>query len=88
MTTATATDTDLRWFDMLATANALYVDDDTSEVYSTNPQADYFLRVREDDGTYVVTQLTNDRAELIGAEVRLSRVRDEVVVATVEALLA
>lgn len=82
------TNTDTRWFELLADTVAHYVDDATSEVYAMRADAPYFLRVREDDGTYYLTQLTNDRAELIGGTVQLSRVSDDVVAATVEALLA
>lgn len=82
------TDTETRWFELLTDSVAHYVTDTSSEVYAMRADAPYFLRVTEDDGTYVLTQLTNDRAELIGGDVRLSRVPDAVVAATIEALLS
>ena len=76
------------WFEFLTVGVAHYIDDATSEVYALNPNAPYFVRVREDDGTFYVTQLTDDRAELIGGHATLSQLPAEVVAGTIDAMLA
>lgn len=81
------TDTETRWFELLTDAVAHYVDDTTSEVYAMRADAPHFVRVREDDTTYVVTLLTNDRAELIAGEARLTGLPDAVVGGTIESML-
>lgn len=81
------TQTDTRWFEMLTDSVAEYVDDVTSEVYAMRADAPHFARIREDEGTYVITLLTNDRAELIAGEARLTHLSDEVVATTIESML-
>ena len=78
---------DLMWFDLLVDAVAHYIDDDTSEVYAMRPNAPHFARVRTDDQTIVVTLLTNDRAELVAGEARLTHLPAPVLAATIEAML-
>jgi hypothetical protein len=76
-----------RWFEDLTETVAHYISDDVSEVYAMRPDARYFARVREDDGTFVVTLLTNDHAELIGGEARLIGLPETVVGEMIEAML-
>ncbi len=85
----TTTDT-ARWFELLDDAAfvAHYIDDTTSEVYAMRADAPTFARVREDDGMVVVTLLTNDRAELIAGEARLSYLSEAVIAATIGAMLS
>jgi hypothetical protein len=77
-----------RWFESLTDTVAHYITDDVTEVYAMRPDAPYFARVREDDGLFVVTLLTNDAAELIGGEARLYDMSETVVAAMIEAALA
>ena len=88
MNTAAATET--RWFEMLDDTQTVahYITDDVSEVYALAADAPYFIRVREDDGSFYLTMLTNDRAELIGGQARLDMVPDSVVAATIAGMLA
>ena len=67
---------------------AEYVDDNTSEVYDTSTDAPYFVRVREDDQTFTLTLLTNDQAELIAGEARLSGLPEEAVAVTILGMLS
>ena len=81
------THTETHWFELLTDTVAHYVDDTTSEVYAMRSDAPHFIRVREDDGTYAATLLTNDRAELIAGEAHLSHLSDETVAAIIEDML-
>lgn len=86
MTQTTAT----HWFEFLESgqdAVAHYVSDTVSEVYAMRADAPYFARVREDDGIYYVTTLTNDRAELIVSEASLSGLTERMVAAVVLTML-
>ena len=82
------TDTDTRWFELLTDAVAHYVDDSTSEVYAMRADAPRFARIREDEGTTCITTLTNDKAELICGEARVSHVSQDVIAGLIEGMLA
>jgi len=77
----------IAWFELLTDSVAEYIDDATSEVYAMRAEAPRFARIREEDQTVVVTLLTNDKAELISGEARLTGLPGEVVAATIESML-
>lgn len=83
------TNTDARWFEQIdGDAVAHYITDELSEVYAMRADAEYFVRVREDDGAYYLTLLTNDQAELIAGTATLSMPPDSIVAATILAMLS
>jgi hypothetical protein len=77
--------TEARWFEEILDQDAVahYVSDTVSEVYAMRADADRYARVREDDGVYYVTVLTNDRAELIVSEATLSGLSESMVAAVI-----
>lgn len=84
------TRTDAQWFELLDPQRfvAEYVDDDVSEVYSMRAGAPLFLRVRQaDENEYEIRQLSNDRAELIHGEARVSNLSQDTLTAVIAAML-
>ena len=77
------------WFTLLDASRAVahYIDDATSEVFALTSHAPYFGRVREDDTSLHVYLLTNDKAELIAGSATLTGLPEQVVAATIQAML-
>lgn len=78
---------EIPWFERLTDSVAHYIDETTSEVYAMRADAPHFIRVTEIDGSLFVALLTDNRAEVLDGDARMTNLPQHVVAATIEAML-